>query len=58
MPPTDVNQTGRGGDQGECKPRIDVIVKMQKKNKSRGGRVGVRSGAGVRVDVNQELKLL
>ena len=35
---------GGGGVQGGCEPRIEVIVKMQKK---------VR---GIRVDVNQELK--
>ena len=41
---------GGGGING-CKPRIEVIVKMQKK-------VGVGSclGQDVRVDVNQELK--
>ena len=42
------------GGQGGCEPRIEVIVKM-KKRKSDGG-----SGPGmmVRVDVNEELKVL
>ena len=51
-----------GGGQNGCEQRIVVIVKMQK---SRGegpvglGRGGGGSvGAGVRMDVNQELKLL
>ena len=42
---------GRGGGIGGCKPRIEVIVKMEKK--SLWG-----SGWGVRLDVNQELRLL
>ena len=44
-------QKSRGsgrGEHGGCEPRIEVIVKMQKR---RGRSVGVR------MDVNQELKL-
>ena len=51
---------GRGlveGDQGGCERRIEVFVKIQKKNFFFfffGG--GGGWGGGVRVDVNQELK--
>ena len=63
MLPTDVNQSGKGGGgrMGGCKPRIEVIVKMQKKESGRGvgcpvwGGWGGGGGQGV---VNQELKLL
>ena len=45
-----------GGGQGGCGRRIEVFVKIQKKNWGVGGcRVG---GGGVRVDVNEELKFL
>ena len=43
---------GGGGGLGGCEPRIEVIVKMQKKN------VRGPVGRGSRVDVNKELKLL
>ena len=46
------------GGQGGCERRIEVFVKIQKKMGG-GSRVrGVRSGWGVRVDVNKELKFL
>ena len=44
---------GWGGGQGGCERRIEVIVKMQKKS-----RRGSEWGGVVRVDVNEELKLL
>ena len=48
------------GSQGGCEQRIEVFVKIQKKNPGGGGgtvRVGL--GGGVRVDVNEEeLKFL
>ena len=49
--------SGWGGQSG-CERRIEVFVKIQKKNLGggRGGRWGV--GGGVRVDVNEELKFL
>ena len=48
---------GEGGSQGGCEQRIEVFVKIQKKNWGGGGpRGGV--GWGVRVDVNEELKFL
>ena len=40
-----------GGGQCGCEPRIEAIVKMQKQ-------IGGGGGGGVKVDVNQELKLL
>ena len=40
-----------------CEQRLEVIVKMQKKRRGGGWRV-LRGGGGVRVDVNEELKLL
>ena len=43
-----------GGSQGGCEQRIEVFVKIKKKNWL--GRVG--GGGGVRVDVNEELKFL
>ena len=54
------------GGQGGCERRIEVFVKIQKKNYFfflGGGGGGSRgsvggSGWGVRVDVNNELKLL
>ena len=42
---------GRGGGQDGYERKIEVIVKMQKKSRGRGR-------SGVRVDVNEELKLL
>ena len=54
---------GRGRGQGGCEQRIEVFVKIQKKNIFLGG--GGRGvsgrgpvGGGVRVDVNEELKFL
>ena len=56
---------GRGRGQGGCERRIEVFVKIQKKNffffwgGGSGGSVGgVGLGGGVRVDVNEELKFL
>ena len=52
-----------GGGQGGCERRIEVFVKIKKKNLGGGGgwggggRVG-GGGGGVRVDVNEELKFL
>ena len=46
---------GLGGQSG-CERRIEVFVKIQKKNFFLGG--GSGSGWGVRVDVNEELKFL
>ena len=53
--------SGLGG-QGGCERRIEVFVKIQKKNFCGGGGGGSvggsGSGWGVRVDVNEELKFL
>ena len=61
---------GLRGGQGRCERRIEVFVKIKKKNFEGGGRVGVvffffggggGGGGGwgrVRVDVNEELKFL
>ena len=61
---------GQGRGQGGCERRIEVFVKIQKKNffflggggsgGGRGRRVSGRVGLGwgVRVDVNEELKFL
>ena len=58
---------GRVGGQSGCERRIEVFVKIQKKNfflgggggRGGGGSVGGSgSGLGVRVDVNEELKFL
>ena len=46
----------RLGGQSGCERRIEVFVKIQKKNFFLGGGGGV--GGGVRVDVNKELKFL
>ena len=46
-----------GGGQGGCERRIEVFVKIQKKNWGGGGR-GRGRVWGVRVDVNEELKFL
>ena len=53
------------GGQSGCERRIEVFVKIQKKDffLGGGGSVGVSvggsgSGWGVRVDVNEELKFL
>ena len=43
------------GGQGGCERRIEVFVKIKKKI---GGVGGVGLGGGVRMDVNEELKLL
>ena len=48
---------GRLGGQGGCERRIEVFGKIHKK-KNRGGQVGESGWWGVRVDVNDELKLL
>ena len=45
---------GGGGGQGGCESRIEVFLKIQKKNLGGGG----GSGWGVRMDVNEELKFL
>ena len=51
--------SGSGGGQSGCDRRIEVFVKIQKKDFFGGGGVGVGgSGLGVRVDVNEELKFL
>ena len=45
------------GGQGGCERKIEVFVKIQKKNgRGVGGWRGERSGWGVRVDVIEELK--
>ena len=57
--------SGLGGQDG-CERRIEVFVKIQKKNfffffgggGVGGGGGGSESGWGVRVDVNNELKFL
>ena len=59
---------GRGRGQGGCERRIEGFVKIPKKNfffgggggggGGRGPVGGVELGWGVRVDVNEELKLL
>ena len=48
--------SGLGGQDG-CERRIEVFVKIKKKNFFfwRGGGSG---GGGIRVDVNEELKIL
>ena len=48
---------GRGGGQGGCERRSEVIVKIQKQFRG-GGREDLVGGGVVRVDVNEELKLL
>ena len=49
---------GLGGQSG-CERRIEIFVKIQKKDLGGGvGGVGGRVGGGVRVDVNEELKFL
>ena len=54
-----VGGIGVGGQSG-CERRIEVFVKIQKKNNFffGGGAGGSGSGWGVRVDVNEELKFL
>ena len=52
---------GRVGGQSGCERRIEVFVKIQKKKfwGGVGGGGSVRGvGGGVRVDVNEELKVL
>ena len=47
------------GGQGGSERRIEVFVKIQKKNRGVGGSGGGSSACrGVRADVNEELKLL
>ena len=47
------------GGQSECERRIEVFVKIQKKDFLGGGWGGPWGvGLGVRVDVNEELKFL
>ena len=52
----------RLGGQGECERRIEVFVKIQKKNGGWGGGGGGSGGGirlgGLRVDANEELKFL
>ena len=51
----------RDGGQSGCERRIEVFVKIQKKRFFLGGwgvGGGSGSGWGVRVDVNEELKIL
>ena len=43
-----------GGGQGGCEQRIEVFVKIKRKNLGGGSGVGL----GGRVDVNEELKFL
>ena len=48
-----------GGSQGGCEQRIEVFVKIKKKNGGEGGGgEGSGFGGGFRVDVNEELKFL
>ena len=44
-----------GSGQGGCDRRIEVFVKIQKKNRGGGG---ARGEGRARVDVNKELKVL
>ena len=46
------------GSQGGCEQRIEVFVKIQKKNCGGGRGGGLGRVGGVRVDVNEELKFL
>ena len=48
------------GGQSGCERRIEIFVKIQKKNLGGGGGSvgGGGVGGGVRVDVNEELKFL
>ena len=50
------------GGQSGCERRIEAFVKIQKKNLGGvgvgGSMGGLGSGWGVRVDVNEELKIL
>ena len=61
------SRVGGGGGQGGCDRRIEVLGKIhqktQKKNWGGGGGIGSGGGGvglvgGVRVDVNEELKVL
>ena len=49
---------GRVWGQSGCERRIEVFVKIQKKNGGGGSVGGGGVGGGVRVDVNEELKFL
>ena len=55
-----VGWRGRGSVQGGCERRIEVFVKIQKNIfwGVGGGGVGGGGVGGVRVDVNEELKVL
>ena len=54
-----VQGVGLRGGQGGCEGRIEVFVKIQKKNFGGGGGLGGGIGlGGFRVDVNEELKFL
>ena len=46
---------GVGGGSGECEQRIEVFVKCKK---NRGWGSGGSGRVGVRVDVNEEVKVL
>ena len=48
----------RFGGQSGCERRIEIFLKIQKKNLGGWGGVGGGVGGGVRVDVNEELKFL
>ena len=52
--------SGWSGGQGGCERKIEVFVKIKKKDKIIwGGGAGVGlGGGGVRMDVNEELKFL
>ena len=49
---------GRVGGQGGCEQRIEIFVKIQKKLGGGGSGQGGRVVGGVKVDVNEELKIL
>ena len=50
---------GGGGGQGGCERRIEVFVNIQKKKFGGGGGSGGSGwGAGVRMNVNEQLKFL
>ena len=48
----------RLGGQSGCEQRIEIFVKIQKKNLGGGRWGGGGVGGGVRVDVNEELEFL
>ena len=55
-------RVGGVGGQGRCERRIEVFMKIQKKNFLGGGVLGGGEGwvggGGVRVDVNEEMNFL